>query len=231
MIIDVNFDFRADSNGGDPDAKSSTLRKYHRILWSKKLPNGKYLKLDEKLHNETDACDYIFGSDSIIHSFSMWSKYQHIIKQIDPEEIEELRGLGYTIGGMLIFPKNRINNCHSINMARGCNRKIMDRFDLTLECIKRFYERKESPLTKSFNNYSDFLEMFVDFKNYVNFFHLQDLVTEDYTKINFHHPFVSFECNLLPETTKEYLEYKKKNIIFINNRNRRIEKWVKDNLV
>ncbi len=229
-VIDITFDFRSDSNGGDPDAKSPTLWKYHRLLWSKKLPNGKELLLDDKLHNIADSCEYTFGSDSIIHSFSRWAKYQHIIKQVDEKEIEEFRHLGYTMGGMLIFPKNRINNCQSINMARGCNQKIMDRFDLTLECIRRFYNKEKSPLTNCFNNYSAFFEMFIDFKGYVDFFILQDLVSADYTQIKFYHPFTNFEGSPLPQTLDEYLKYKSKNIEFINNRNKRIEKWANENL-
>ena len=39
-LIDIEYDFRTDSNGGDVDKCSSTLRKYHKILWSKPLPNG-----------------------------------------------------------------------------------------------------------------------------------------------------------------------------------------------
>jgi len=35
MIIDTTFNFYSDSNNSDPDSKSPTLRKYHKILWSK----------------------------------------------------------------------------------------------------------------------------------------------------------------------------------------------------
>jgi hypothetical protein len=45
MIIDTNFNFYSDSNGGDPDSTSPTLRMYHKILWSKPLPNGNILEL------------------------------------------------------------------------------------------------------------------------------------------------------------------------------------------
>lgn len=38
--IDITYDFRLDANGRDPDAFSPMLRRYHRILWSKPLPNG-----------------------------------------------------------------------------------------------------------------------------------------------------------------------------------------------
>ena len=40
MAIDITSDFRTDSNGKDPDLASPTLRRYHRLLWSKPLPTG-----------------------------------------------------------------------------------------------------------------------------------------------------------------------------------------------
>ena len=40
MTIDIAFDFRTDAGGKDPDAYSPTLRRYHRLLWSKRLPGG-----------------------------------------------------------------------------------------------------------------------------------------------------------------------------------------------
>jgi hypothetical protein len=48
-MIDITFDFHADSTGEDPDKDSPTLKKYHKILWSKSLPNGKIFNLrDDK---------------------------------------------------------------------------------------------------------------------------------------------------------------------------------------
>ncbi len=151
-MIDITFDVRTDANGGDPDAKSKTLKQYHRLLWSKELPNDKSLKLNEKLQNTTDSCEYNFGSDSISHSFSRWKKYKHIIDLIDPKEIEEFVGKGSTIGGYIIFSSNRINNAPTINGARGLNSKISDRFDLTLECIRRYYLSEEIPLSFTIKN-------------------------------------------------------------------------------
>lgn len=48
--IDVTFDFRSDTPPGmDPDARSPTLRRYHRLLWSKPLPSGRAFELDDAL--------------------------------------------------------------------------------------------------------------------------------------------------------------------------------------
>jgi hypothetical protein len=39
--VDIAFDFRTDTPpGADPDAASPTLKRYHRLLWSKPLPSG-----------------------------------------------------------------------------------------------------------------------------------------------------------------------------------------------
>ena len=47
--------------------------------------------------------------------------------------------------------------------------KINDRFDLTLECIRRYYLNEDSPLKETFIRYSDFL-LFKNFKGYIDFF-------------------------------------------------------------
>jgi len=41
-LIDITFNIFSDiQEGKDPDSFSPTLRKYHHILWNKKLPNVK----------------------------------------------------------------------------------------------------------------------------------------------------------------------------------------------
>ena len=45
--IDITFNVYMDSGGKDPDSHSPTLKKYHRLLWSKPLPSGKTLELIE----------------------------------------------------------------------------------------------------------------------------------------------------------------------------------------
>ena len=47
MTIDIAFDFRTDAGGRDPDTHSPTLRRYHRLLWSKPLPSGASFDLSE----------------------------------------------------------------------------------------------------------------------------------------------------------------------------------------
>ena len=68
MKIDIAFDFRTDSFGKDPDSYSATLRSYHQLLWSKELPNGENLVLNDNLKNLSSAGEFKFSSDSIINT-------------------------------------------------------------------------------------------------------------------------------------------------------------------
>ena len=44
---------------------------------------------------------------------------------------------------------------------------IRDRFDLTLECIRRHYLDEPSPLSATLARYADFFGLFGDFAGYV----------------------------------------------------------------
>jgi len=223
MYIDTTFDFRTDSKNKDPDTYSPTLRKYHQFLWSKKLPTGGELVLDDQLKNTSDIGEFWFSSDSIIHTFSYWPSYQHIIRQIDPELIQDFYYKSYTIGGMIIFPATKVDGKATINGARGMNKKISDRIDLTLECIRRYYLGVSSPLYDCLNRYDSFFDLFGDFRGYVDFFLMNDLVNDD-DSIRFFHPFEEFGKNVLPATAEEYNRYRENCLQFIDSRNNRINR-------
>lgn len=232
MEIDTTFDFRDDSNGRDPDAYSATLRSYHRYLWSKQLPNGENLELEEissALLYRFNMQTLKFGSDSISNSYVGTKKIAHLIGKVTHSEFEEFKKAGSTIGGYLIFPSERKEGKMTINGARGFNNRIADRFDLTLECIRLHYQRLEHPLENTFSSPLNtfFFSLFRNFKGYVDFFLLQDLVDANYEKINFYtetdKPFVKLP---IPETAAEYRAYKEATITFVMNRNNRINQWV-----
>ena len=73
---------------------------------------------------------------------------------------------------------------NSMNQRRGMNTLISDRWDLTLECIRRHYAGEESPLSKVIESDRAFYELLIDFKGYVDFFLLQDGVSADYSSVN-----------------------------------------------
>ena len=232
--IDVTYDVRKDSSGKDPDSHSKILKMYHKYLWSKKLPNGKDFFLVDSvdgwyLDHNSDLGKYYLTSDAFIHTYSTWKRNQDLIKQIPEKEIEYFNYISYTIGGCILFPGNRINGLSTLNQERGTNKYINDRMDLTLECIRRYYDNENSPLFETIKRYDDFFELFSNFKGYCEYFLLQDLTIENYSKIKYFLPFSGFEYNILPKNTDEYFEYKKNSIEFLNKRNEKIVEYNRNN--
>ena len=227
MIIDTTFNVFSDARGGDPDNTSPTLKRYHKLLWSKPLPNGKTLELvDNKrgayLYHKSELGEFWLGSDAITHSYKNHYPKQWLINQI-PNEVDELFNLGSTIGAYTLFPNNRLNG-NTINQARGMFSLIDDRFDLTLECIRLFYLGQKSPLYDTFMRYKSFFELFEDFMGYVNYFLLQDLVDEN-QQVKFYLPFNEFKSRPTFTSVDDYLRYKNGVVNFVNARNKRIENY------
>jgi Family of unknown function (DUF6994) len=232
-VIDTTFDFRSDTPPGeDPDACSPTLRRYHQLLWSKPLPSGVPFELDVTtpfayLHHRSGLGEFFLTSDAVIPTFTRWRTLKHITEQIPKVENEAFRTLGYTIGGMMVFPGNQVDRRPTINGARGFHPQIRDRFDLTLECIRRHYlVEPNNPLTDTLARYADFFGLFGDFAGYVKFFHLQDLVNETSSTVKFFTPFGDFGEYVLPTTLDAYLGYRRRAMEFISARNRRIAAYV-----
>lgn len=230
MTINTTFNFYSDSNGGDPDSASPTLRKYHKLLWSKPLPNGNTLELrDDKkgayLYHKSELGEFFLGSDAITHSYKNQKRKKWLTEQI-PNEVNELFNTGSTIGAYIIVPNNRIDGKHTINQARGINSLIDDRFDLTVECIRRFYTGESSLLYDTLSRYTDFFRLFTDFLGYTHFFLLDDLINEDET-IKFYLPFDGFKTRPLFSVINQYLLYKERVIAFIQARNKRIENYAR----
>ena len=247
MQIDVNFDFTTDSagywdgfwdrneglgyGGSDPDSVSPTLRRYHRLLWSRKLPNGEVMDLKEGFGPYYLTWkDFRFGSDSIIVGFR-YVKYKYIIEQVFERVgdykayYEDLIRRSYTMGGMIIFPKHQ----SSMNQNRGTNAVISDRWDLTLECIRRYYNGEKSPLYDTIYRDKDFYDLFVDFKGYVDFFLLNDCVSDDYSKVDLWCGNFDFTEPGLPKTVDEYLSFIDKEFDFLEKRNKRILEYQNKN--
>ncbi len=228
MEIDTSFDFRSDSPAGDPDKYSPTLHRYHQLLWSKRLPTGAEFGLVDGrprnyLVHRSDLGVFFLSSDAVIATLR--KRARGLVEQRPPAEVEEFQAIGYTIGGMMLFPSNRVDGHATINVARGWNRKISDRFDLTLECIRRHYRGEQSPLSETLARYGDFFDLFGDFAGYVSHFLLQDLVTEDAARLKFFMPFDDFESPAVPRDIETYLEYRRRSIEFVRARNRRIDHY------
>ncbi len=229
--IDTGFDARSDTPAGwDPDSYSPTLRLYHRTLWSKRLPDGRLFDLDDSvpgayLCHRSDIGEFFLASDSVTPTFTRYGRMAHIIRQISEEERESFLYIASTIGATTVFPANRIDRQLTINGARGFTRKISDRFDLTVECIRRQYLAEPNPLAEVLGRYSNFFELFGDFRGYVDFFLLQDIVTPDASAVRFFTPFDDFRLNPLPASLEDYYAYRERTIAFIEARNRRISEY------
>lgn len=230
MVIDRSFDFRTDVRPSqDPDKYSPALRSYHKALWSKPLPNGKFFELidnrpDKYLYHSSELGDFSLSSDSITHSYIFTKRMAYIIEQLDEGRKEKILSPLYTIGGFILFPSDKVDNKITINGARGFNARIVDRFDLTLECIRRHYLKLESPLQDVFQRYKVFFDLFDDFKGYVEFFLLQDLVSQNFSEVNFLLPFDdSWPTQPLPKSLKQYNHYITNTIDFVVSRGIRME--------
>ena len=230
LPIDVSFNFYSDSGGKDPDSYSPTLKKYHKLLWSKPLPSGKIFTL-----TDTDSSSYLtyssaqneisLSSDSISNSYRDKKALSSITRELS-KEVEEFRNIGSTIGGYILFPGKKIDGKMTINGARGFNQKIADRFDLTLECIRLHYAGAQNPLQEVLTQNSSFFKLFESFAGYVDFFLLQDLVSPNYESINFFTPIERiFESSPLPEGKEQYLQYMHGSTSFTAKRNERIKAW------
>lgn len=179
----------------------------------------------EYLHHESNELgERYFSSDSIIHSFRGWMRLATLFEQVPTEWVDDIHDTGSTIGGYLIFPSDQRDGKPTINAARGTNRTISDRFDLTLECIRRHYAGEPSPLSALLTRYADFFDLFGSFESYVEFFLLQDLLGR-HAEIRWWLPFDDFARSPVPESVDEYAVYRAMTTDFVHARNQRIAAW------
>ena len=242
--IDVNFDFTTDTKGfwdgfwerndglgaggADPDSRSKTLRLYSQLLWSKPLPNGEVMELEDgrsKFYLRWK--DFYFSNDSITASFRYYRNRAFLEKvknSVDNyhQYVESYLHKLYQIGGEVILPSSVMG----INQTRGFKSEIRDRWDLTLECIRRHYNGEDSPLKDVLDKNKSFFDLFVNFKGYVDFFFFQDCVDETRSKVNLWLETPLFIKNPIPKTVEEYRDFINKEIDFVERRNRRIKEYI-----
>jgi hypothetical protein len=230
------FDFRTEAaEGEDPDKVSPTLKAFHKLLWSKPLPNGEPFNLnddtpDAYLHAESGGREFFLSSDTCVPTWlqhwSQWTQGAQIRGELSALERDDFYTVMYQMGGMMLFPGRQVNRQWTLNQARGCTPEIMDRLDLTIECIRLFYEGDTSapgnPLGPTIARYEDFFSLFDDFAGYVDFFLLHDLLTEDRSRVRFFHTFSGFRPYAFPTTVAEYRAYRDNAVQFIRLRNQRM---------
>jgi hypothetical protein len=118
---------------------------------------------------------------------------------------------------------------------RGLHPGVCDRFDLTLECIRRHYSQHlyshvDRPLWDTLDRYSAFFDLFVDFRGYVDFFLLDDLVNDDLS-VKFLTEFDraryddAFPFPALPRDVETWRDYCRRSTEFFKARNGRMIAW------
>lgn len=245
-MIDTNYNFTNDikdywnnyweendllgSQKYDIDKLSKTLTNYHKIIYSKKLPNGMILDLKHsKSGNFLLFNDLQLSNDLITTSFR-YKSFLPMLRKVKSKLnnyhnfLENYFNLTSTIGGNILFPKMK----QSINQSRGINYYIKDRFDLTLECIRLYYNNEPNPLNNVLLRNKSFFDLFVDFKGYVDFFFLQDLVTKDYSKVIFLISHNDFTKSPLPISVEEYILWIKNQMKFVETRNKKIKSYIEN---
>lgn len=148
-----------------------------------------------------------------------------------------------TIGGFVVFPRYKNS---TINTRRGnYNGVINDRFDLTLECIRRayqyndFYRKDNNPLFGISEEEKEFFRMFGSFENYIRFFCLDAWVNEDFTAVydlmndNKEETIPTEDWistdNILPQTAKQWWTFYRNIMNRLNARNQQIKELIKEN--
>ena len=191
--------------------------------------------LDDRLHHVSELGDFWLSSDAITNTYRSWRRPTQIaavVDQVPEAEVKAFYDLGCTIGAYVVFPYPvQVDGMwqRSINQERGTKREIRDRFDLTLECIRRHYLGERSPL-ETLALHSDFFHLFGDFRGYVDHFLLNDLVDDDTGTIRFYLPFDGFERDALPTSAEEYHEVMRRSTDFVRARNERIAQYADSHL-
>ena len=165
----------------------------------------------------------MLSSDAFVPAYTRYGVDSEVLDQLPVVSHDHFNTIGYTIGGLILWPALQVDGKWTINQARGCMRRaIGDRMDLILECVRRHYGGEVSPLSGVLARYTDFFSAFEDFRGYVDFWLMQDMVTGDYSAIRFFTPFDDFRTRAIPQDLETYVEYRLRSEAFIRARNVRI---------
>jgi hypothetical protein len=251
--MDVDFCFYDDpdvgedppdyENSRDADRYSMRLRQSHSVLWSKELLDGNMLTLqpndagwlDVSSPHSLTSTGIRLSSDTIATPHERYeSRDMHLLWGALPAAVRtHYKRRFYTIGGFLVFPRRR----DSINVSRGRIFTIQDRFDLTLECIRRYYsgetDASANPLGAVLLADAEFFELFgrgaAGFAFYTKFFHLDGLVVDGEVRTfdDVDGGSWDFTGSPLPTTPETYRQYLDNVVRFVDERNGSIKQTMR----
>lgn len=214
------FEFQSTFESKDIDVKFDILDKT-----SKKTVKTFYL-----------TTDYIGASKNKAQYAVGENRYESIDKsRLSLDEIVAFLKETRKIGGHIFLPtliqlpendKCEKRDVRTLNQAKGMS--LNDRFDLYLLDLNNYYNSGETSKSMQpvFDYFSSWFDLFTDFKGYVNFFKLNDFVSDDYTQvINLltgeyfdKGTKVTQGINLLPKDHDGYLAYAQNTVKIIKKR-------------
>ena len=127
------------------------------------------------LHHRSAVGEFSLSSDAVIPTFKWASHIKELIPEEELEAFNRRRVHDRRDDG--VSRQSRSTKSGRSTRRAAVQQRIGDRFDLTLECIRRHYSEGESPLSGVLARYARFFDLFEDFRGYVEFFLLQDLVS------------------------------------------------------
>jgi hypothetical protein len=229
----------------DPDWVSVRLRDSHRLLWSKPLPDGRVLQLSalkraDYLKVVSPPEGWTVGSDNFATTHA--NALPVFSAGLDGFTDRHLCGL-CSIGGYIVFPNQRAQQLPttvnetarpwSLNQVRGMERRISDRFDLTLEAIRLSYEgillRSENPIGDVLEAYRWWFELFgkgaEGFRRFADFFFLTPMLDSGGGVTAFGRLGLAFDHALPKDDESAYTEYIVDQLSFVADRNQLITDW------
>ncbi|MBL8199868.1 MAG: hypothetical protein JNK40_02760 [Chromatiales bacterium] len=224
------------------------MRESHRILWSRPLrpgnawslrpKSGSYLKSTEP--RENGPAQWSVGSDNFATTHT--KALPTMAAAIPGYENEHLHAF-CSIGGYIVFP-NAIAQTRNtdvparqwtLNQARGCEPRISDRVDLTLEAIRLYFagvtKRDKNPIGDVLDAYGWFFDAFgrgaEGFDAYVDYFFLNPLVSGGRVRALYGRELTFSDA--LPRRESDYKAYIEKQGAVVSERNEFITRWWEQN--
>lgn len=179
-----------------PDPDKSSLKEYEDFKklidgWNGDLfteePYRLYGSFELELKRHSDSSTkYRLGGDQMItgwlqnldgRSLRLSPRVKQLVKSTDPSLVNKFINARYAPGNFIFWPRHYA----SINTARAGIRGggVEDRIDLTLECLRLWYEGKTPPcIGKAIERDSAYFKLFESFEFFVSFFALEPFVID-----------------------------------------------------
>ncbi len=207
----------------DPCDDSLFLKKSIRKMFSRPLPNGQTMELEET-SSGFRWNDFRFGIDTVVPSFFSTrnrnlSKAYALSETDFRDSVSEYIRETDLLGAYTIYPVH----ANSLIQCIYSNNRIRGRWDFVLECVRRHYSGEDSPLYDCMRRDRLFYDLFVDFNGFIDFFYLNDFINSDGT-VKMLLQTELFEMNPVPRNWDEYKKWFGTNIELVKKRNSRMER-------